>query len=240
MIVVSEVFGPTLQGEGPTAGQRCAFVRLGLCNLQCAWCDTPYTWDWSGVNGRKFDKATLTKSTTAEVVETVTGFGVDRIVISGGEPLVQSRAHMDLVVALDAQGCTVETETNGTLLPHDEFPADVLDRARWNVSPKLSHAGNGMTFETRIRPNVLAWFADRRDQTAFKFVVDSPADIEEILHVVDVAGVVDRGQVWLMPQGVTLEQLAQRTPFVFDTAISHGFNACTRSHVLAWGNQRGH
>jgi 7-carboxy-7-deazaguanine synthase len=44
-LVVSEVFGPTIQGEGPHAGQRAAFVRLGGCNLTCTWCDTAYTWD---------------------------------------------------------------------------------------------------------------------------------------------------------------------------------------------------
>lgn len=46
-LVVSEVFGPTHQGEGPHAGQLCAFVRLMGCNLSCSWCDTPYTWDAS-------------------------------------------------------------------------------------------------------------------------------------------------------------------------------------------------
>src|SRR5262245_52198924 len=45
-LVVSEVFGPTWQGEGPSIGRRCGFVRLGRCNLACTWCDTPYTWDW--------------------------------------------------------------------------------------------------------------------------------------------------------------------------------------------------
>jgi len=42
---VAELFGPTVQGEGPAAGERAAFVRLSGCPLACAWCDTPYTWD---------------------------------------------------------------------------------------------------------------------------------------------------------------------------------------------------
>ena len=46
MLVVSEVFGPTVQGEGPSAGRLCGFVRLGRCNLACDFCDTGYTWDW--------------------------------------------------------------------------------------------------------------------------------------------------------------------------------------------------
>ncbi len=50
-LVVAEVFGPTFQGEGPSAGQRAGFVRLGRCNLTCEWCFVPETpvlmADWS-------------------------------------------------------------------------------------------------------------------------------------------------------------------------------------------------
>lgn len=42
-LVVSEVFGPTVQGEGPSLGRRAAFVRLGRCNLECTWCFVPET-----------------------------------------------------------------------------------------------------------------------------------------------------------------------------------------------------
>lgn len=41
-LLVSEVFGPTVQGEGKHCGRIAAFVRLGGCNLHCRWCDTPY------------------------------------------------------------------------------------------------------------------------------------------------------------------------------------------------------
>src|SRR5690625_5516627 len=42
---LNAVFGPTYQGEGPHTGTRCHFIRLGRCQLSCAWCDTPDTWD---------------------------------------------------------------------------------------------------------------------------------------------------------------------------------------------------
>ena len=44
-LLISEIFGPTIQGEGKSIGQTASFIRLGGCNLHCVWCDTPYTWD---------------------------------------------------------------------------------------------------------------------------------------------------------------------------------------------------
>lgn len=43
-IDVNEIFGPVFQGEGPSTGRRCGFVRLARCNLDCGegsgatWC----------------------------------------------------------------------------------------------------------------------------------------------------------------------------------------------------------
>ena len=42
-LFVSEVF-TSIQGEGPFTGRPSVFLRLGRCNLECAWCDTKYTW----------------------------------------------------------------------------------------------------------------------------------------------------------------------------------------------------
>src|SRR4051794_1846788 len=39
---VVEVFGPTIQGEGPQAGRPAYFVRFGGCDFRCRWCDSTH------------------------------------------------------------------------------------------------------------------------------------------------------------------------------------------------------
>lgn len=41
-IRISEIFGPTIQGEGPLIGRPTVFVRTAGCDYRCAWCDTLY------------------------------------------------------------------------------------------------------------------------------------------------------------------------------------------------------
>ena len=41
-IRISEIFGPTVQGEGPLIGRPTVFVRTGGCDYRCTWCDTLY------------------------------------------------------------------------------------------------------------------------------------------------------------------------------------------------------
>lgn len=42
MILISEIFGPTVQGEGALIGMPTVFVRTGGCDFRCNWCDTLY------------------------------------------------------------------------------------------------------------------------------------------------------------------------------------------------------
>ena len=39
-IAISEIFGPTIQGEGALIGKPTVFVRTGGCDYRCSWCDT--------------------------------------------------------------------------------------------------------------------------------------------------------------------------------------------------------
>jgi 7-cyano-7-deazaguanosine (preQ0) biosynthesis protein QueE len=221
-LVVSEVFGPTWQGEGPSLGRRAGFVRLGRCNLACTWCDTPYTWRWED-----HDPAVeLTTRSVDDVVAELRAMDVPLVVVTGGEPLLQQSHLPPLLAALDE----VEIETAGTLAPSADVTALV---ARFNVSPKLANSGNPR--ERRYRPDVLRTL-EATGKAAFKFVAVDDADLDEIAAIVDECGLTD---VWVMPEGTDAAAIVERARALIDPVLARGWNLTTRLHVLLWGDRRG-
>ena len=225
-LVVSEVFGPTFQGEGPSIGQRAAFVRLGRCNLDCAWCDTPYTWDWA-----RYDPAKeLHRVAVADVVAQLEAMRPGRVVITGGEPLLQQRQLTRLAQACADRSWPVEVETNGTRAPSDELVA-LVDQ--WNMSPKL--ANSGIDEDKRIRPDALAAFV-RTGRAVFKFVATGEADLAEIEAL---AAAHDLAPIWVMPEGTDAATVVARAKALAGPVLERGWNLTPRLHVLLWGDDRG-
>lgn len=223
---VAELFGPTLQGEGPSIGQQALFVRLSGCNLDCSWCDTPYTWDW-----RRYRRSEQSRNiAVAEVVDWVLAHDAGLVVITGGEPLIQQRRLVPLVATLTAGGRRVEIETNGTITP---APALAERVTRFNVSPKL--IGSGVRIDRRVRARPLAALRDS-GKAVFKFVIAGDDDIAELLQLQNQHKL---APVWVMPQGVTEQAVLAGLRTLAEPALRHGWNLTPRLHVLLWGDQRG-
>lgn len=229
-LVVSEVFGPTFQGEGPSIGRRVGFVRLGRCNLDCVWCDTPYTWDW-----QRHDPAIeLTSTTCDEVLERLADMVVDHVVVTGGEPLLQQAALVPLLRAGRDRGWTFEVETNGTIVPTEEV-CNLVER--FNVSPKL--ANSGVTEGRRLRKDALGAFAElgRVGRAAFKFVVTSTDDLDEVGELAERFSLTP---VWVMPEARTTGAVLAGMQALAEPVLERGWHLSPRLHVLLWGDERGH
>jgi organic radical activating enzyme len=225
-LVVSEVFGPTVQGEGPSLGRRAGFLRLGRCNLDCSWCDTPFTWDWD-----RFDpEVELRERAVDDVVAELDAMAIDRVVVTGGEPMLQQRRLAPFLAAAAERGWAVEVETNGTLAPTGTTARLV---ERFNVSPKL--ANSGVPFERRIVPDALAALV-ATGKAAFKFVAAGPEDLDEIGALVDGHGL---APVWVMPEGTTPEAVLAGGRRLAAAVVARGWSLSTRLHVLLWGDERG-
>lgn len=225
-LLVAELFGPTVQGEGPSIGQRAVFVRLSGCHLSCSWCDTPYTWDAS-----RYDlEAERRRMAPAEVATWVRNVGAGVVVITGGEPLLQQDALAELTAALYRSRLRVEVETSGTVVPSRRLLVSVT---AFNVSPKL--ANTGLPAGRRIRPPALE--ALRASEKAnFKFVVVDRADLDEIAELERVYRL---APIAVMPQGCTADEVLRRSRDLVDEVIGRGWNLTTRLHVLLWGDTRG-
>ncbi|MGB3711333.1 MAG: 7-carboxy-7-deazaguanine synthase QueE [Erythrobacter sp.] len=230
-----EVFA-SLQGEGPSMGRPVAFVRLSRCNLACTWCDTAYTWHFTGDDRPHRDETTFERKANqvrldeAEAAARIAALGQDRLVITGGEPLLQAGALATMLEHLP--DIAVEIETNGTVAAPPRLDVRV---DQYNVSPKLAHSGN---------PAELALIPERLDAYAtdprafFKFVIAEPADVDEVLALQDRYRF-RPGHVFLMAEGTTSAALRERQEWLSDLCLEHGFRLSDRMHIHLYGDTRG-
>ncbi|MFG2835993.1 7-carboxy-7-deazaguanine synthase QueE [Streptomyces zaomyceticus] len=227
-IRVSEKFGGTVQGEGPSTGVPACFLRLALCNLVCSPCDTPYTWDKTRYDLRKESHY----ESVDELLVWVLDQPEDLVVITGGEPLIQMTGLTELVRELRAVGRMVEIETNGTIAPGEAL---VAAGPYFNVSPKLSRFGAGMVESRRLRPDVLRAFA-ATGRARFKFVVSDPAELAEIAALEAAYALTD---ISVMPEGTDPEVILAGMRTLEAAVRERGYRLGTRLHVLLWGDERG-
>jgi organic radical activating enzyme len=225
---LSELFS-SIQGEGPSAGAPSVFLRLAQCNLHCVWCDTKYTWDFRTYRFEDEVRVVDVPSVGRQIAE----LSGDRLVVTGGEPLLQQEALAELLGLLDAEARRfVEVETNGTIAPNAAL-AERIDQ--WNVSPKLANAGDPERL--RLKPDVLATFA-ATNRAFLKLVVESDADADEADALVRTLGW-PRDRTLFMAQASTREALEARGPLVAAAALKRNVRYSPRLHVERWNGARG-
>jgi len=118
---IVEIF-ESVQGEGYNTGKEAVFVRFGLCNLNCPWCDT----DWG-----KFERVE-----EEAIVARVAAFRPKALILTGGEPFIQDGL-ATLLTRFKDLGFWIGVETNGIAAP----PAEWRERIDYvAVSPKARYA----------------------------------------------------------------------------------------------------
>jgi 7-carboxy-7-deazaguanine synthase len=125
---VSEIFGPTLQGEGAYAGRRAVFIRFGGCDSHCEWCDTAYAKNTS-------ECCELTVDEILYQVEEMRA-NCNLVILTGGNPCLQDLGH--LCARLRIKGWGIHVETQGTIIPYWLDRVDLITicpKIRSNIAP---------------------------------------------------------------------------------------------------------
>lgn len=217
-LLVHEVFY-TVQGEGPFAGSPAVFVRLAGCNLQCPACDTEYT------GGNIFDPATLLDQVKELPAATHPNANTKLIVLTGGEPLRQN-VHPFILFA-QANGYTVQIETNGTLPYPEHDPLDFIGMGYPVIvcSPKTG----------RVNKNLIPFVG------FWKYVLEDGYIDENGLPTRALQGGIgiftdlpDEAVVYVQPIDVGNEQdNKQHLASTVASSLQHGHRLCLQVHKIA-------
>lgn len=226
-------------------GAPAVFVRLSLCNLHCVWCDTDHTWNFEGTPWKHEKDAiqgyakhskedVIIEMGVAEIAGKVRGFGCRRVVLTGGEPLLQEDGLVELMAALreDGEEWFFEVETNGTRMP-GEAMVSAIDQ--FNVSPKLSNSR--VDAGLRRKPEVVRGLVGT-GKAWFKFVVEREEDLVEIFEMTEGCGI-SRERVILMPEGRNVDEIGKVAPWLAEKCRDIGLRFSDRLHVRLWGDRRG-
>lgn len=229
----------SIQGEGPSVGTPAVFLRLAGCNLACngfsyqdpetgqhLGCDSKHVWQKGQLTA--FDSIFSHWEDNGWLAALGNGA---HLVLTGGEPLMQQPALWAFIQALDQRVSQVylEIETNATqtLMP------EMIERLNQiNASPKLRNSG-----ETRDK----AYLLDRLQQyancpqTIFKFVIQHPNDIEEVIKDFLTPLKMARDRIYLMPEGGTQAVIIERSQWLVEACKAHGLRYSPRLHILLWG-----
>ena len=226
-IKISEIFH-SIQGEGISAGRPAVFLRTALCNLTCTWCDTRYTWDWKSYNYAK----EVQEMEVEDIYKKISSYKSNRLVITGGEPLLQQKRLEPLIRMLKDDRYFMEVETNGTIMP-----SEVLDHSidQWNVSPKLDNSENSR----RLREKGMCYeYFKSKPNAYFKYVIGRYSDIDEVKSLI-AKYELPAERIILMPEATTRKGLIEQGKWVSSVASENGFMFSDRLHVILWDGQRG-
>ncbi|MBM4286424.1 MAG: radical SAM protein [Deltaproteobacteria bacterium] len=205
-LLVCETFW-SLLGESTRAGLPAFFIRLAGCNLRCRYCDTPYAWE----GGEERSVVSLLAAAGARPVR--------RVLVTGGEPLLQPQVH-PLLEGLLAAGCTVLLETNGSL------PIAGLDpRVHRIVDVKCPASGMA---ERCHWENLEA--LTPRDEV--KFVVADREDFRYALEVVRTYQLLGRAPVLISPVFGELDP-REAAAWIMESGLNLRLNL--QLHKYLWG-----
>lgn len=163
----------TWQGEGVHMGRSVFFIRTYGCPVHCPWCDSAGTWH------PKWVPKEVTRMWPEELAEEAVVAGMNRAVITGGEPTIFNLN--SLVNALSDRGIRSHLETSGAFPITGALDWITLSPKKWKMPLQASVA----------------------QANEFKIIVETPEDIAFYynalldLRVNDVAPL---RPIWLHPE----------------------------------------
>jgi organic radical activating enzyme len=248
LIYISEIFGPTIQGEGLKCGVVSIFIRVAKCNMSCSGFGVEY-----GDSSTKYGcdsyhavddiyKHQWQKMTKKEIIQKVESLipkdTIPDIVITGGEPLIYYKRDdfQELLEYFDTMGHSITIETNGAI--DIDIQKKYQKKILYSISVKLSNSAE--EYNKRVNQIALSKMLSNKN-SYLKFVIDKNSintldtEIKDIINITNI----EKNRVFLMPMGSNATEIEQNANDTINMAIKNGYRYSDRLHIRVWNNKRG-
>lgn len=240
-----------IQGEGSLMGVPHLLIRLSGCRLRCqfkdSFCDTWYA-SW------KPEKGGFSMQDIKDKVRERT-FQPKHVFITGGGPTLHKellpalvdmcKYHLGMHVTIETEGSEF-VSTNADLIslspkgsnstPRIDSPKPWSDTEFVTQKEVDQHEKWRKNYDAMIQFKMHQWQNMRDIQ--LKPVISDLESLEEFKELQKVLGI-SNSDCWLMPEGITDEQLAVNRQMLIKICVDEGYNYTDRLHVIAYGDKRG-
>ncbi|WP_370931966.1 7-carboxy-7-deazaguanine synthase QueE [Bartonella sp. DGB1] len=237
IIRVSEIFGPTIQGEGALIGMPTVFVRTGGCDYRCSWCDSLHAVDSIYRNEWLAMEA-------ADILDEIIKLSNNKallVSLSGGNPAIQP---FEKLISMGKKlGYSFAMETQGSIA-QNWF--SLLDYLILSPKPPSSNMAFNLNYLTKSIKSV-----NNNTKVILKFVVFNETDYK---FAKEIANIFPFLPIYLQPGNHTppqnnqedadidLDGILDRTRWLIEhTILDKWYNVkiLPQLHTLIWGNKRG-
>ncbi|WP_244630857.1 7-carboxy-7-deazaguanine synthase QueE [Aureimonas sp. ME7] len=235
VIRVSEIFGPTIQGEGALIGEPTVFVRTGGCDYRCDWCDTLHAVD----SAFRDTWAPMSAEAIWERVRVLSGERPLLVSLSGGNPAIQPLG--PLIAFGRREGYRFALETQGSIARPWFTDLDTLV-----LSPKPPSSGMVPDWDAfaacvaaagpaRVMMKIVVF--DEADYAFARGAARRFPNLPLVLQPGNPAGKHARED-----DPADLEALAACMRWLVDAVVADGWfqpRVLPQLHVFLWGNRKG-
>ena len=232
---ISEIFGPTIQGEGALIGKPTVFVRAGGCDYRCSWCDTLYAVESQFRNE-------WTPMTSEEIwlkVRTLSNDCPLTISLSGGNPAIQDFSAF--IKIAQSNGYEVAMETQGSI--HQPWFADLNYLALSPKPPSAEISFDKSKFAKCVQAGPVGKIAmkivifDEIDYNWAKEMADLYPDLPLFLQAGNLSH-----QTQTKSAKSPFDQSSEKMRWLIEKTLSDNWfkpKILPQLHVMIWGNARG-
>lgn len=217
MYKVNEIF-VSIDGEGVRTGLPTVFIRLYGCNLKCSYCDTRYS----------CENSEYTEMSLMDILEQVLSYGVPRVTLTGGEPLIHEGVK-DLINSLVVNGIEVNIETNGAV--------DLSDFWEFRYSSKVIITMDYKCASSGMEDKMNLWNLKLlQPKDVIKFVVSNYNELEKMEYILEESEC--KAQPYVSPVFGAIEP-KELVEYVLDNKLNN-VKVQVQLHKIIWNpNMRG-